>query len=58
VAEEKSIRQLLIDRIAELASDRKEAVSYSNTILTLAEAYAWLTVPAQPHGGSSKTTVQ
>jgi len=41
--------EAIIDRIHNAATEGKPAT----VVLTLAEAYAWLSHPNQPHGGGS-----
>jgi hypothetical protein len=47
-------RDNILDRIAEWAEDPAQAYNRADAILKLAEAYAWITSPAQPHGGSAE----
>lgn len=56
--EGKRVDDLLLDRLSELAKDQTTAAKNSTTILLLAEAYAWVLVPGQPHGSRIATTVQ
>jgi hypothetical protein len=53
MATKEETREALYDRIAELAPK----VSTPKGVNELAEAFAWLTSPAQPHGGSTQTNV-
>jgi hypothetical protein len=47
MADEEGVRKLLLDRITAIGEGQTSAL----TLLVLAEAFAWLTAPAQPHGG-------
>jgi hypothetical protein len=49
--EKVDIRELLRQRMAELAIDSDKARVNHAAILSLAEALAWTIAPAQPHGG-------
>lgn len=52
MATEDEARQALIDAIAKMAPK----VARPSSLLQLAEASAWLSAPAQPHGSNSTTT--
>ena len=43
-------QETVLTRITEIAKDASEAEKRSQSILDLAEAFAWLTNPAQNHG--------
>jgi hypothetical protein len=47
-AEIEDARRALLEAIARTAREGS-----SNVVLRLAEAYAWVTAPDQPHGGSA-----
>jgi hypothetical protein len=49
-AEEEQARAALITAIAAQAA----AAPNATTLLRLAEAYAWVVAPAQPHGGGER----
>ncbi len=44
------------DKILELIDRIVEKNGSSEQVLRLAEAYAWLCAPAQPHGGNHKSS--
>ena len=46
----------LLAAIDQRILDAIEAKATGETIVRLAEARAWLTIPDQPHGGSSPTS--
>jgi hypothetical protein len=48
-ATEESAKQALLDKIEALAKSTNRA----DHVLDLAEAWAWVVAPFQPHGGSS-----
>jgi hypothetical protein len=45
-------QKVIYDRIIALAP----RVTNTLTLLQLAEAFAWTSVPSQPHGGAARTT--
>lgn len=49
MAERGEVYNILLGRISEFA----QQAATVGELLTLAEAYAWITNPAQPHGGPS-----
>ena len=57
MADKNDVRQAILDQInAEVTGARNNGVDYAARAKDLAEAYAWLTSTAQPHGGSTSAT--
>jgi hypothetical protein len=49
-----SIRDALLEKITELLQEENPARLYSEKILDLAEAYAWVSTPGHSHGGRTE----